>query len=566
MGRQRREAFAEPGRIRVAFLASLILSVLAGPSATSAQSALDRRAGLSVRAVPLTDALRQLQRSAGIAIAYSPDLLPQGRIVSCACREVTVGEALERLLQGTDLTVAASGPQIRLVPGRTRAARDRAFGTIMGRVLDDEGLPVVNAMVEVSGGPGALSDDRGNFAVPRVTPGTHELTSRSIGWRATGMQEVVVTAADTVHVTLRMAPAPVPLPEILVAPGTFGILEDVSPGVMQSLTRDEIQTLPQLGEDVFRSAQRLPGVTSDDISTRLVVRGGSDREMLVRLDGLELHEPYHLLDWEGALGIVDLNALGGVELTAGGFGAEHGDKLTGVFDMTSRTATGDARTTVGLSISNATAMSRGGFGGERGAWLLSARRGFVDLIMDLVGESDRLSPEYYDVFGKVEYQVATHHVVRAHVLRAADVFVLSDAPFQGADTLDFASGWVSSYGWVTWDATPGSSVRARSVAWLGRLTRERAGFLTDLNDTPFRVAVDDRRRFDFGGLRHDLSVGIGTDALLKLGAEVQRARAHDGGSGAVRVRGERVRGRSGASRGPAGRGGRAPPRPHVAYG
>lgn len=525
MGRQRRVGLMRSGRARAACLTSVILLVLAGPATTSAQSALDRRAGLSVRAVPLTDALRQLQRSAGIALAYSPDLLPEGRIVSCDCSSLTVGEALERLLRDTDLSVVARGSQVRLVPGASREAGGRGFGTIMGKVLDDEGLPVVNAMVEVSGGPGVLSDDRGRFVVPRIAAGAHELTGHSIGWRSAGGHAVTVVPADTVRVTLRMTRSPVPLPEILVAPGTFGLLEDASPSVVRSLTRDEIQTLPQLGEDVFRSVQRLPGVTSDDISTRLVVRGGSDREMLVRLDGLELYEPYHLQDWEGVLGIVDVNALGGVELTAGGFGAEHGDRLTGVFDMTSRTSTGDARTTVGLSISNATVMSRGGFAGERGAWLLSGRRGFVDLVMDLVGESDRLSPEYYDVFGKVEVQVATHHVVRAHILRAADVFVLSDAPFQGADTLDFASGWTSSYGWVTWDANPASAVRARSMAWVGRLTRERTGFLADLNETPFRSAVDDHRRFTFIGLRHDLSVGIGTGALLRLGAEAKRARA-----------------------------------------
>ena len=35
-------------------------------------------------------------------------------------------------------------------------------------------------------------------------------------------------------------------------------------------------------------------------------------------------------DWDGALGIVDLNALGAVELTVGGFGAEFGDKMTGI--------------------------------------------------------------------------------------------------------------------------------------------------------------------------------------------------------------------------------------------
>jgi hypothetical protein len=523
MGREGRVGRAEPGWIRAACLASVMVLFLAGSPTVAAQSVLDRRAGLSVRSAPLIDALRQLQRSANVSLAYSPDLLPPGRIVSCVCEDLTVRQALERLLRGTDLTALASGTQVRLVPDRNR--REREGGTLMGRVLDEEGRPVVNAMVQVSGGPGALSDDQGRFVVRGVAPGIHDLTGTSIGWRAASEETVTIVAADTTLVTLRMVRAPVPLPEVLVAPGTFGVLEDVSPGVVRSLTREEIQTLPQLGEDIFRAVQRLPGVASDDISTRLVVRGGPDRELMVLLDGLELYEPYHLKDWDGVLGIVDLNALGGVELIAGGFGADRGDRLSGVFDMTSRTSTGEARTTVGLSISNVTAMSRGGFAGDRGAWLLSGRRGFVDLVMDLVGESDRLSPRYYDVFGKLQYQVSTDHVVSAHVLRAGDAFVLADAPFQGADTLDFVSGWTSSYGWVTWDATPGSMLRARSMAWVGRLSRERTGFLVDLNEAPLRSSVDDDRAFGFGGLRHDLSVELGAGALLRVGAEVKRMRA-----------------------------------------
>jgi hypothetical protein len=109
-----------------------------------------------------------------------------------------------------------------------------------------------------------------------------------------------------------------------------------------------------VGEDIFRAVKRLPGVSSDDISTKLHIRGGHDREVMVRLDGLELYEPYHLQDWNGALGIIDLNAVGGVRLAAGGFGVEHGDKQVGVLDMTSRSETGPAKTTLGFSVSNIT--------------------------------------------------------------------------------------------------------------------------------------------------------------------------------------------------------------------
>jgi len=64
---------------------------------------LDRPARLDVRDVPLEKALVLLQRASGVALAYSPDLVPDERRVSCPCKEKTVSQALDRLLKGTGL-------------------------------------------------------------------------------------------------------------------------------------------------------------------------------------------------------------------------------------------------------------------------------------------------------------------------------------------------------------------------------------------------------------------------------------------------------------------------------
>jgi hypothetical protein len=512
----------------------LVVAALAlGAAPAQGQSPLEGIAGLTVDGELIESTLRLLQRTAGVSLVYSPDLLPEDRRVSCACADVTVRQALDSILKGTRLTYTSSRTQIRIVPDRAPPRPVRP-GAILGRVVDSRGgAPVVNAMVRLETGQGSLSDASGEFMIVNVPPGIYRIEVTSIGWEPGAVDRVEVLESDTVTVTIRLEQGVVSLPEVLVSPGTFGVLEEVSPDVTRTLTRDEIQTLPQFGEDVFRALKRLPGVASDDISTKLNIRGGTDREVLVRLDGLELYEPYHMKDWDGALGIVDLNALGGVELTAGGFGAEFGDKLTGVFDMTSRTTVEDARTTLGLSISNLTAMSRGGFAGEKGAWLFSARRGFMDLVMKLMGEDDRLSPEYYDLFGKVSYQASSRHILSANVLHAGDDFSLSvtewdgTQPVDGIEEGDLSTGWDSSYGWVTWKATPGRGVSATTMAWAGRVTRHRKGYILDAGsiDTPERITVRDDREFTFAGLREDLSLELSDRAMIKLGAEVKRVRS-----------------------------------------
>lgn len=496
--------------------------VAAAPCQAAAQSPLEGIAGFNVAGAGVEQALQLLRRTSGVSLVYSPDLLPQDVEIDCPCERFTVREALARILEGTGLTFRASGRQIRIVPedsSRPRALTGVIAGIVTGR---ENGGPIVNAMIQLENGQGVISDETGSFILGKVRPGTYRVAVTSIGWASRVFEGVTVAAGDTLRLRLVLDPRVIPLPQILVMPGTFSILEDVAPGPVRALTREEIQSMPQVGEDVFRSMKRLPGVAAHDISTKLYIRGGADDEVLVRLDGIELYEPYHMKDWDGALGIVDLNALGGVELTVGGFGAEHGDKLTGVFDMKSRTAVGDAKTTLGMSITNLTAMNRGGFAGDKGSWLVSARQGFMGIVIRLIGEDERLSPQYSDVFGKVSYQPDRRNLVSAHVLRAGDDFGLHES--EGSERVDLDTGWKSSYGWLTWKSSLSERVSSNAVAWAGRLKRSRHGLVDDVGrpGMPERISVADDRLFTFAGLREDLGIELTERTMLKVGAEVRR--------------------------------------------
>jgi outer membrane cobalamin receptor len=368
-----------------------------------------------------------------------------------------------------------------------------------------------------------ITDSDGRFVLAAVPIGTHTLRVSRIGFQPTE-REVVVSDTGSVDLVISVVPVALRLSEVVVVPSRYGVLE-AEVVSQQTVTRDEIEIMPQVGEDVFRALKRLPGVAADDISTRLNVRGSTDRELLVRLDGLELYEPYHLKDFDGALGILDIHSVGGIELLTGGFPTEYGDKLAGVFEMESRTPpiTG-TRTTLGLSITNASAMSQGGFAGGKGQWLASARRGYLDIVMALTGGDDNLSPRYWDAFGKLQYAVHDRHRLTASALHASDNLRLHEEE----DDVDLVTSWKSSYGWLTWDAYPGPGISARTVGWVGRLTRNRIGELEDLggNDTgPEYFDVKDDRVFTFKGARHDLGVELSDWMMLKLGGEVKQVAA-----------------------------------------
>ena len=457
---------------------------LAAQSNGSNGSLLDRATTLNLTGERLEEALRLLQRSTGVPLAYSPDLIPGDRPVSCECAGLSFGEALTRILSGTDLVYTATSSHVRIAPAQRLVRRDTSSqpdttGTVAGTVTDaDSGAPIANAMIQLDG-RGVLSNENGRFILVNMPPGTYELTVSGLGWDPESLSEVVVTADETTTVIVSLNRRVIPLSAVVVSPGTFGILDEVSEFALQTLTREQIETIPQIGEDVFRAVKRLPGVASDDISTRLNIRGGSDREVLFVLDGMELIDPYHLKDFEGALGIVDVQSVGGIDLHTGGFPVDFGNRTTGMFNMETRNPPSDQRrTTLGLSFTNASFMSQGTFGDGRGQWLLSARRGYMDVVLKLTDADDDLSPQYYDVLGKVKYQLGSHHLLSGHFLLARDHLRL-DVDNLGDEDGFLSTRWGSGYGWLTWKAFYTPWLTSSTMVSVGQVTRRRAGYIED---------------------------------------------------------------------------------------
>lgn len=506
-------------RIALAIAWSVGAAAGAGAQASSSDGLLDRPAHLEVSDAALGDALRSLQRTSGVALAYSPDLLPSEATVSCACTIGTVRDALDELLKDTGLVYRASGRQVLI--GRRPGGTSVAEGFVVGVVIDEvDGRPLQAAEVRAGQGRAAATGSDGGFRLTAPAAFPLDLTVRSIGYDD---RTVTVTSADA-PLRIGMVARPIPLEEIVIAPGRFGVL-DVQPSLVGStVSREDIEAIPQFGDDVFRTLKRMPGVTSDDISTRLNVRGGTDRDLLVRLDGLELFEPYHLKDLDGALGIVDVQALGGVDLVTGGFPAEYGDKTAGVFEMYSRRPPLEGRrTTLGLSLSSVSAISQGTLADGRGQWLVSLRRGFLEYALAVTDVDDDIKPTYWDALARLQYAVSDRHLVWGEMLYGGD-----DMRWHDEETASLInSGWSNGYGWAGWKAQLGDGVRAETIVSVGHLSRSRVGDMDNPNGgafTPLSASVDDEASFDFGGVRQDWQLDVGDDHAIKLGFDLRRTR------------------------------------------
>jgi len=465
---------------------------------------------------PLAEALRDLQAQ-GLDVFFASHLVrPEMRVLE----EPTATEpraVLAQLLAPHRLA-AVAGPGGRLV---VVAATPEA-SAIRGLVRDrGSGEPIPGVRLLISGTEEEVwSGEDGTFRIPEVAPGVRTLDAHLPGFVVEHL-ELTVAPGRTVEVVVTLEPAPLALDEIVVTPSRVSLLRD-EPVTGLALDRDDIFSLPHLGDDVFRALTLLPGVTGEEVSARFNVRGGRADEVLVLLDRVELFEPYHLKDYSSSLSIVAPRALREVNLITGGFPAQYGGRMSGVLDM-STVEPERRRTLLGLGVLIAEASGSGTFSDDRGHWLGSLRRGQLDLALDFLGTREQ--PQYWDGFAKVEHELRPGRKLGLHLLHSDDRL-----DFQNVDPdtgEDYDTSYESSYLWLTHQAILGDRLFVDTVASLGRVERDRRGREDELEpgEEGKGFTLVDRRRLDVASLKQEwnleLPESVAGGHYLKWGFELR---------------------------------------------
>ena len=432
---------------------ALVLLLAAGASSTAGEAARPDYAGW-----PLAEALDDL-RSRGLRLVYGSNTVRPGMAVDANPRAETLREALEEILAPHGLAVQESSTGILSVVVAP-------YGAIEGEVLEvGTGEPITGAEVEVPRQGSVRTDHHGRFGFEDVPAGAYSLEARKAGY-VIGLRTVVVLPGETTTLVFELNPVAETLEEMTVVPSQVSLLRsELAPEVLW--TRDDVNRLPHLSDDLFRAVSRLPGVAAGDFSADFHVRGGERAEMLVTIDGLRVYEPYHLKDFQNVFSIFDSNATGAVEVLSGGFTAEYGDRMSGAVEITSVVPV-ERRTMFGVSFEKLHFLSQGRFDRGDGGWLVSARRGYLDLLLDSAQTDDDdfdLRPVYYDLFAKLRRPVGESGALSFNLLGAFD-----DNEFRSDDDDDdLTSSYGNAYAWLTWDSVLSPRVSQVSVLSYGRL-------------------------------------------------------------------------------------------------
>ncbi|HEY7894393.1 MAG TPA: TonB-dependent receptor [Gemmatimonadaceae bacterium] len=377
-----------------------------------------------------------------------------------------------------------------------------------------------DAIVSVSGSPETARSRRdGRFILGAVSGGQHEVIVRRIGFRPDTLEKVVVSSASTTSVEAQLVRLTTNLDTVAVRSVSAKMAVT---GAMPSihLSRDDIARTPQIADDAFRAVTRVPGVSASDLSAGFRVRGGANREVLLSLDGMELYEPFHLKDLDGAISIIDPDIVGDASISTGGFGARYGDHLTGVFALRSRDdEITSAHGSLTASLSGLGAEVSAPVDGAHADVMVSARKGLLATALDMAGDGGTLAPRYDDSYARVRVRPNANNEITVSALRANDgLFVYApNAP-------SLASEYGSSYVWASWTSMPASWLTTRTLVSDANLDWNRTGGETSTTGTALQV--DDRRAFQARSIEQSATVDESPRWRTELGAQYRSLDAH----------------------------------------
>ncbi len=202
---------------------------------------------------------------------------------------------------------------------------------------------------------------------------------------------------------------------------------------------DRVLDAAGAADNVFRVLRSLPGVTAtQDVGSRLSVRGGGPDQNLTVVDGVELHNPYRLFGLTSAFNPETVERF---TLTAGGFGVKHGDRLSSLLVVENRAGRRD-RALAGsatVSLTDANVLSEGRLPGvSEASWLATVRRTYFDLVAERFFVDDDL-PGFLDGQFIMDMDMGRAHRVRIQGLRSReDADASVEGYYQGEGT-DFKS-------------------------------------------------------------------------------------------------------------------------------
>jgi outer membrane receptor protein involved in Fe transport len=441
--------------------------------------------------------------AAGYQFIYSSDLVRSNMRFSADAPPGLPVPRLSAALREFGLTLSAGQGDVLRVVRKQVVER-----SLSGRITDtNSGDPLAGVKVEIEGAV-VFTDQNGRFTVMVADVDTVTVSREGYVGK---LLPAALTLLDELHIGLSPEPR---IEEVVVISSRYAIKKDRLS--QHSLDADELNALPELGDDALRAANRLPGMASIGLSAKPYVRGGLQDEMLVVFNNIELLEPFHLKDFQSVFSGLNPSLIKSIDVYTGGFPARYGDRMSGVMDIAPADDHRQFGGEVLLSLLTAGASGYGSMADDRGRWALSGRRGNLDWVTRVVNPSAG-DPAYSDWFGQLAWELDPATELDLGVIVYNDDIKFTDFDEDGEVA---HSKYRNTYGWVQLHRDWSPTLTSSTLLSFGSIRHSRNGFVIDEDPDGSDAFVDDDREFQVWSLAQHMFYDVSSDLVVEFGGRL----------------------------------------------
>jgi hypothetical protein len=280
--------------------------------------------------------------------------------------------------------------------------------TVSGTVTDKKnGETMIGATAYVIGtGSGTATNAYGFFSLT-LPAGKHQLVFRNVGYQA---DTVEIDLSANIKLNHAMADNSRSLSEVVISSkkGDDNLLETQIG--KEKLSAAGIAKIPVIfGEkDIIKTAQLLPGIKSaGEGGAGFFVRGGAADQNLILLDEAPVYNASHLL---GFFSTFNSDVLKDVTILKGNSPAEYGGRLSSVLDVKMKDGSNQKYNgSAGIGLISSRASFEGPIVKDRGSFIVSGRRTYIDLFLKLSPDFKENTLYFYDINAKANYRINDKH-------------------------------------------------------------------------------------------------------------------------------------------------------------
>lgn len=331
-------------------------------------------------------------------------------------------------------------------------------GTIRGFVYEKENSePIIFTNVYLlKTTHGASTDVNGFFTITQIPPGTYTLIVTYLGYDTIKLP-ITIKADQIINQKIYMTQGA----KLIEGINVFADREEAKTETKTSVikvTPKHISQIPSIGgkPDLAQYLQVVPGVVfTGDQGGQLYIRGGSPIQNKMIIDGMIIYNPFHSI---GLFSVFETEIIRNADIYTGGFGAEHGGRISSVMDITSRDGNKNRIAgKVGMSTFGADALIEGPLlksnieKGSSSSFIFTAKNSYLKQTSKTIYnyiDTAGLPFNYLDLYGKVSFNTSNGSKISFFGFNFAD-----QANFKSLSDFE----WKSSGGGTSFLLVPGTS-------------------------------------------------------------------------------------------------------------